>query len=239
MNNRLREIDQQSTLKKLQGSLGYTFQDQRLLVQALTHKSATSTHNERLEFLGDSILNTSITIYLYENFPELDEGRLSRIRASLVKGETLAKIAKFHQVGNCLNLGLGELKSGGHQRDSILADALEAIIGAVFLEAGFNKAQVLVLSLYEERLQKDFIENLGKDSKSALQEYLQARQLALPVYSVDSIDGKDHQQEFTIACEVESRGIRETATAKNRKTAEKKVARIVLEKLQQLDERKG
>ncbi len=239
MNNRLREIDKQSNIKKLQVSLGYTFQDQRLLVQALTHKSATSSHNERLEFLGDSVLNTSITIYLFSHFTELDEGRLSRIRASLVKGETLARIAKSHQLGTCLNLGLGELKSGGHQRDSILADALEAVIGAVFLESGFKEAQSFVLRLYDEKLQTDYLENLGKDSKSALQEYLQARQLALPAYSVVSIEGKDHQQEFTISCEVGSRGIKEKATAKNRKSAEKKVARLVLEKLRQQDEAKS
>jgi ribonuclease-3 len=226
-------VDQASKLNALQKRIAYSFKQNELLQQALTHKSAQAEHNERLEFLGDSILNTSITIYLFENFPHLDEGYLSRVRANLVKGETLAKIAKEKEIGECLILGTGELKSGGYKRASILADALEALMGAVFLDSDFETAEQFVITLYQERLNKEAVEVLGKDSKSALQEYLQSKQLPLPLYEVDKVHGKDHDQRFTVSCKIEALNIEASSTASNRRKAEKAVAAQLLEQINQ------
>lgn len=234
MNNKLREIDSKVNLEKLEKDIAYQFKDSDLLLKALTHKSHSSAHNERIEFLGDSILNAAIAIYLVKHFPELDEGVLSRTRASLVKGETLASIAKELNLGNSLLLGIGELKSGGYKRASILADALEALIGAVYLESGFERAEQFVLNLYQQRLEKDAILSLDKDPKSRLQEYLQAQQMALPNYEVLKIDGKDHEQMFTLICHVEALKLQVKVKARNRRSAERQAAEKILQKLKLL-----
>ncbi len=236
MASKLREFDRQHQLNTFQTSIGYAFKNPDVLQQALTHKSASSLHYERLEFLGDSILNNSITIYLYEHFPQLDEGVLSRVRASLVKGETLAELAKEHHLGKCLQLGTGELRSGGYKRASILADAMEAVIAAVFLESGFDQACQLVWRLFATRLSEEAIASLGKDEKSHLQEYLQARQLPLPVYTVEETHGKDHQQQFTVSCYIESFNLKVHAKASSKKNAEKAVARQALEQISKMSE---
>lgn len=233
MSKKLREIEQQSHLQKLQDSLGYQFKDATLLGVALTHKSYQAKHNERLEFLGDAVLNTSITAYLFEHFPELDEGVLSRVRASLVKGETLAKLAREHALGEHLLLGTGELKSGGFKRASILADAMEAIIGAVYIESGFEQSKAFVVKLYAKRLLPDSILGLGKDPKTALQEYLQSRKLPLPSYQLEKVTGEDHQQVFTVTCELAKLNIKASSSGSNRRSAEKAVARLVLEQINQ------
>lgn len=222
-------------MQKLQNSLGYQFKDEALLSIALTHKSYQAKHNERLEFLGDAVLNTSITAYLFEHFPELDEGVLSRVRASLVKGETLAKLAREHALGEHLLLGAGELKSGGFKRASILADAMEAIIGAVYLESGFEQGKAFVVNLYAKRLLPDTILGLDKDPKTALQEYLQSRKLPLPSYQLEKVSGEDHKQVFTVTCELAEFNIKASSSASNRRSAEKAVARLVLEQINHND----
>jgi len=229
--NKLRELDNKANLKALQKKIAYQFKDQQLLLQALTHKSHSSTHNERIEFLGDSLLNAAIAIYLFKHFPELDEGVLSRTRASLVKGETLAAIARELDLGNNLLLGTGELKSGGYKRPSILADAIEAIIGAVYLESGFESAEKFVLNLYAERLEQNTINALDKDPKSQLQEYLQARQMDLPSYVVTKIEGKDHEQMFTVSCSVEGLSLKVNVKGTNRRIAERKAAEKILQQI--------
>lgn len=234
MNNKLREIDSKATLDTLQKNINYQFKDSALLQTALTHKSHSSAHNERIEFLGDSILNAVIAIYLVKHFSKLDEGVLSRTRASLVKGETLAAIAKELKLGESLQLGVGERKSGGHKRASILADALEAIIGAVYLESGFERAERLVLHLFEKRLASDAIYSLDKDPKSQLQEYLQAKKMDLPCYEMHKVEGKDHEQIFTIICEVAALNLKVKVQAANRKTAERKAAEKILQKIKLL-----
>jgi ribonuclease-3 len=231
LTKKLRELDQLAKLKKLQSAIAYQFKDEKLLCHALTHKSYSSHHNERMEFLGDAILNTSITIYLYKNFSKQDEGELSRIRASLVKGETLAKIAKELNFGDYLFLGAGELKSGGYKRASILANVVEAVIGAVFLEGGFAQAEQFVLSLYQGRLDEDTILSLDKDPKSRLQEYLQSRKMELPIYEVVNVQGKDHDQMFTVSCQISAMDIEVEVQGRNRRSAERKVAELVLKKL--------
>lgn len=234
MNKKLREIDSKVSIEKLQKNIGYHFKDSQLLQTALTHKSHSGAHNERIEFLGDSILNAVIAVHLVKYFPELDEGVLSRTRASLVKGESLAAIAKGLDLGECLQLGAGELKSGGHKRASILADALEALIGAVYLESGFERAEQFVLNLFSKKLEKDAIYSLDKDPKSQLQEYLQAQKMNLPSYEVFKIEGKDHEQIFTVICKVEALGLDAKVKAANRKTAERKVAEKILQKIKLL-----
>jgi len=234
VNTKLRELDNKVSIDNLQKNIAYHFKDGALLLQALTHKSHSNTHNERMEFLGDSILNASIAIYLIKNFPELDEGVLSRTRASLVKGETLASIARELLVGDSLQLGIGELKSGGYKRASILADALEAIIGAVYLESGFERAEQFVINLFKKRLEKDAILSLDKDPKSRLQEYLQAQQMNLPNYEVISVDGKDHEQMFTVICQVEELSLQVKVQGRNRRSAEREAAKKILHKIQNL-----
>jgi len=234
VNTKLRELDNKVSIDNLQKNIAYHFKDGALLLQALTHKSHSNTHNERMEFLGDSILNASIAIYLIKNFPELDEGVLSRTRARLVQGETLASIARELLVGDSLQLGIGELKSGGYKRASILADALEAIIGAVYLESGFERAEQFVINLFKKRLEKDAILSLDKDPKSRLQEYLQAQQMNLPNYEVISVDGKDHEQMFTVICQVEELSLQVKVQGRNRRSAEREAAKKILHKIQNL-----
>lgn len=211
--------------------IGYTFTDENLLVQALTHRSCGASNNERLEFLGDSILNFCITQKLYEQFPNAKEGELSRLRASLVKGETLAEIAKQWALGESLLLGEGELKSGGYRRPSILADAVEAILGAIYVEAGFDQAFERVGSWYHLRLNNLTLEAEFKDPKTRLQEWLQARRLPLPVYTVEELNAPGKELIFKVQCKIKPVSTPTSAQRPNRKQAEKAAAELMLAQL--------
>jgi len=204
--------------------LGHEFARPELLRQALTHRSHGSPNNERLEFLGDSILNCAIAARLYQTYPRLPEGDLSRMRAALVKEQTLAEIAARLKLGDILMLGEGELKSGGFRRPSILADALEAIIGAVYLDAGFVAAEQMILALYEPLLQNLDPKTIAKDPKTQLQEYLQSRKLPLPQYEVLAIRGEAHEQEFEVECIIPGLNIRSLGEGHSRRSAEQNAA---------------
>lgn len=213
---------------RLSKSIQYTFHNEGLLEQALSHRSFSRKNNERLEFLGDAILNCTIAQTLFEQFPDAKEGQMSRLRASLVKGETLAELGREFKLGDFLRLGSGELKSGGFRRDSILADAVEAIIGAISLDADLHTAQRVLLGWFESRLSSlDLKENI-KDSKTRLQEYLQARRLPLPEYSVFEISGEAHKQEFVVHCMIESREDPLVGVGSSRRMAEQEAAQAAL-----------
>jgi ribonuclease-3 len=188
-------------LERCSDKIGYRFQKVELLQEALTHRSAGPGHNERLEFLGDAVLNLFIAADLFDRFPESDEGRLTRLRAALVKRETLAQIARQLELGDFLKLGEGELKSGGGRRDSILANTLEAIIGAVYLDAGFATCIKALHQLYDAMIAAQDPDAIDKDPKTRLQEYLQARRLPLPSYRLKTAEGESHQQQFIVECE--------------------------------------
>ncbi|HMW48713.1 MAG TPA: ribonuclease III [Cellvibrionaceae bacterium] len=209
-------------------SLGYKFSNPDLLHQALTHRSFGATHNERLEFLGDSILNLVIAEALFEKFPTAKEGDLSRLRASLVKGDTLAEVARDFGLGEYLRLGEGELRSGGQMRSSILADAVEAIIGAIFLDAGFMQARQIVRSWFQARMSNMSLAVEEKDPKTLLQELLQGRKKQLPVYEVVEVEGESHAQVFTVSCTVAHIDSVTTGVASNRRAAEKEAAEKML-----------
>jgi ribonuclease-3 len=212
---------------------GYRFKQRELLQQALTHRSfSRSGNNERLEFLGDSVLNLVVTRHIYRRFENADEGDLSRIRASLVKQSTLAKVARAIDLGEAVNLGGGELKSGGYRRASILADALEAIVGAVFLDSGYAQAEKAVLQLYREQLESIDVNADFKDPKTRLQEYLQSRQLELPVYAVEQTTGQAHSQKFTVSCTLAGLDLRESGGGSSRKKAEQQAAQKLLDRLE-------
>ncbi|MFN3715455.1 MAG: ribonuclease III [Thiobacillus sp.] len=212
-------------LQRLQQALGHTFTRADLLVQALTHRSYASINNERLEFLGDSVLNCSVARALYDAFPNLPEGSLSRLRANLVRQETLAEIAAELKLGEVLRLGEGELKSGGFRRPSILADALESLFGAVFLDAGFDAAQRVVRGLFDPLVAKIDPSASGKDAKTQLQEILQSRRLPLPEYRLVDTRGEAHDQSFIVEC-VLTRPARITrGVGKSRRAAEQEAAR--------------
>lgn len=219
-----------ASVEHLYVSLGYHFQKAILLDEALTHRSASSQNNERLEFLGDALLNLVIAEYLFEHYPKASEGELSRLRASLVKGETLADVARRLNLGNWLHLGSGELKSGGFRRESILSDTMEAIFGAVYLDGGLNRCRDLILRLYRDLLAQLASAHELKDAKTRLQEYLQARQQPLPVYNVLEIRGEPHAQNFTVEC-VAVIG-RTVAEGSSRRKAEQEAARRLLEQLE-------
>ncbi|CAL4321395.1 ribonuclease III [Buchnera aphidicola] len=218
-------------INKLQKILGYKFKNKELLIQALTHRSASSQHNERLEFLGDSILSFIIANALYKYFPHINEGDMSRIRASLVCGHTLATIAYEFDLGEYLQLGQGELKSGGFRRESILANTIEALIGAIFLDSNIYKIEILILDWYKHRLKKINPINTKKDPKTRLQEYLQAKHLPLPSYLIVKVYGEAHNQLFTIHCEIS--GINENliGVGSSRRRAEQDAAQHALIKL--------
>lgn len=190
------------SLVGLDRTLGYHFKDPQLLQAALTHRSAGGRNNERLEFLGDAVLGYIVADWLYTLFPDANEGQLSRLRASLVKKETLADIARSLAVGDYLHLGSGELKSGGFRRDSILADALEAILGGIVLDSGFEACRACVQRLFSSKVHQLSMLDELKDAKTRLQEYLQSHQLDLPVYEVTKIAGKSHNQQFYVECRV-------------------------------------
>jgi ribonuclease III len=220
---------QTKLLHELTAKLGYQFNDLAILQQALTHRSAKGEHNERLEFLGDSILGFVIAEALYQQFPQQCEGELTRMRSSLVKGVTLASIARSYELGDYLILGPGELKSGGFRRDSILEDAFEAIIGAVFLDADLNTAKQFVLTVFAARLQKIKPGHSQKDPKSQLQEYLQGRKIPVPDYDVIEITGQSHQQEFTVQCTTQVLPDAVITKGASRRKAEQAAAAKVLE----------
>lgn len=200
--------------------LGYQFLQPQLLQRALTHRSYSAAHNERLEFLGDSVLNCTIAKYLYDTYPDLPEGDLSRLRSNLVNQQTLAVLAQQLNLGEQLLLGEGERKSAGFRRPSILADGLEAIFGAVLLDAGFSAAEKVVLGLYVPFIAQTDLQALGKDAKTLLQEHLQGRKLALPQYGVIEIQGEAHAQTFVVSCEIAQLGLTTQGEGASRRIAE-------------------
>ena len=218
----------------LQARLGYVFRDESLLQHALTHRSYGPEHNERLEFLGDSLLNMIVTDVLFRRYPKLDEGELSRMRAALVSGKTLAQVATELQLGENLRLGAGERNSGGHRRSSTLADAVEALLGAVYLESGMDACRDCIMRWFSSRLEHLDPTASHKDAKTRLQELLQARKQPLPDYLLCGTEGKAHQQAFTISCTVSLLSDPVVATGSSRRKAEQAAAEAVLARLEKL-----
>lgn len=218
-------------LRWVERSLGYRPEDPGLFVQALTHRSSGGQHNERLEFLGDAVLNLLVAEHLYQRFPDADEGALSRLRASVVSGESLARVAAELALGDAVLLGAGELKTGGFRRESILADGLEAVCGALYLEAGLEAARPLILRLLQPALAELGAPGELRDAKTRLQEWLQARGLPLPRYSVDAISGEPHEQHFIVTCETESPAARTQGAGSSRRRAEQAAAQALLEQI--------
>lgn len=216
----------------IQARLGYRFRRPELFDQALTHRSFGASNNERLEFLGDGILNCIVGLMLYERFPELREGQLSRLRANLVNQQPLFEIARELDLGWHLRLGEGEQKSGGASRPSILADGLESILGAVLLDGGFDAARELVGRLFASRLDEIDPEAQGKDAKTQLQEWLQSRRRGLPSYNLIEVSGQAHAQSFRVECRIDVLGLRSTGEGRSRKAAEQAAAASALRQLQ-------
>lgn len=216
-------------LEALQQRLGYVFSDGALLRRALTHRSHSAAHNERLEFLGDSVVNCAIAYALYQKFPQLPEGELSRLRASLVSQPALASLAQQLALGTHLALGEGELKSGGGQRPSILSDTLEAVLGAVMLDGGFEAARRVVDHVFELPLAGITPQSAGKDAKTQLQELLQRKRQPLPQYAVTAVRGEAHEQEFEVECALPHLNIRCTGKGSSRRRAEQEAARLAYE----------
>lgn len=214
--------------KNLTKKLGYSFQSEAYLTQALTHRSASTSHNERLEYLGDSVLNFVISNDLFKRYPTLTEGELSRLRAHLVKGETLASIASELALGETLYMGAGEIKNKGAERKSTLADALEAIFGAVFLDGGFDACEHVILSVFDTRLKQHTAETNTKDPKTELQEYMQAQKMPLPTYTLTHTEGEDHNKLFYIACTASTLNLSEKGVSKTRRGAEQIAAHALL-----------
>src|SRR6516164_6272396 len=212
--------------------LGYQPRDLALFRAALTHRSAPGVNNERLEFLGDAVLNLLIAHHLYQVFPQATEGELSRLRARLVSREPLAEIAGALGVGETLQLGSGELRSGGFRRQSILADALEALCGAIYLDGGLAAVEPLVARLFAARIAALPEPEALKDPKTRLQEYLQARSLTLPRYLILGVEGEDHAQTFRVACEVPGLALRVEGGGSSRRRAEQQAAQAMLEALE-------
>lgn len=219
-------------LKPLIKALGHEFNNPDLLLLALTHRSYGNKNNERLEFLGDSIVNFVIAEDLFQRFPLAREGQLSRLRARQVKGVTLAELAREFNLGQYLRLGSGELKSGGFRRESILADSLEAIIGAIYLDAGMPATKERILDWFASRLSSTSLKDTHKDPKTRLQEYLQARQLPLPVYSVIQVEGQAHAQIFSVECTVEQLNYKPLGVGSSRRLAEQEAAQKVIQALE-------
>lgn len=220
-----------TSLRRLEQGLGHGFRDQGLLRQALTHRSHGEPNNERLEFLGDGLLNAVIAMELFQRFANLKEGELSRLRAALVRQDGLHGVALGLGLGDYLELGEGELKSGGFRRPSILADAMEAIFGAVFLDAGFGAARGVIQRLYRPLLDGLDPAAAGKDPKTALQEWLQARRKGLPVYSLVQTLGEAHAQEFEVECAVPTLGLTTRGRGASRRAAEQQAAQQALDQL--------
>ena len=215
-------------LLALQKRLEHTFSNPQLLAQALTHRSFSSDHNERIEFLGDSVLNLAVAGLLYERLRELPEGDLSRARANLVKQETLHQVAVALGLPDLLRLGEGEAKSGGQKRPSILADALEALLGAVYLDAGFDVAASLVRRLFKDVEINATMQAIGKDPKTELQEWLQGRKMSLPIYRIVGTEGAAHKQTFDVECEIVEYRRAERGTGNSRRAGEQAAASSML-----------
>ncbi|MGP1931205.1 MAG: ribonuclease III [Arsenophonus sp. ET-YP4-MAG3] len=232
MNFSLVEWSERQEIKQLQYKLGYTFKQIEFLKQALTHRSASSNHNERLEFLGDSILSFVIANDLYHRFPKVNEGDMSRMRATLVRGNTLAELAQEFDLGECLYLGPGELKNGGFFRESILADTIEALISSIFLDSNIQTTEKIILAWYSSRLIEINPGYKQKDPKTRLQEYLQGSYLPLPNYLIVQVRGEAHDQEFIIHCKVS--GIKKPVEGigSNRRKAEQAAAKQILKILE-------
>jgi ribonuclease-3 len=221
-------------LPALEERLGYRFVQRTLLEQAVTHRSHGAIHNERLEFLGDAVLNCAIAQLLFQKYGRLDEGDLSRLRANLVKQQSLADIAERLVLADFLRLGEGEMKSGGFRRPSILADTMEAIFGAIFLDSGFDSASGVIGRLFEPVLKSVDPKTLGKDSKTLLQEYLQGKRIALPIYTVVETRGAAHNQEFEVECSIPKLEISVHGTGRSRRAAEQSAAKQAFEAAQQV-----
>jgi ribonuclease-3 len=221
-------------LSPLESRLRYEFRNAELLRQALTHRSHSASHNERLEFLGDSVLNCAVAALLYQRFGKLDEGDLSRVRANLVKQQSLYEIAQALNISESLRLGEGELRSGGFRRPSILADAFEAILGAIFLDGGFDAAQTVIKRLYVPILDHIDPRTLGKDSKTLLQEYLQGHKIALPTYTVVATHGAAHNQQFEVECTVPKLDVKVSGSGASRRAAEQAAAKKALDEVMTL-----
>ena len=218
-------------LSPLESRLRYEFRNAELLRQALTHRSHSASHNERLEFLGDSVLNCAVAALLFQRFGKLDEGDLSRVRANLVKQQSLYEIAQALNIAESLRLGEGELRSGGFRRPSILADAFEAILGAIFLDGGFEAAQTVIKRLYVPILDHIDPRTLGKDSKTLLQEYLQGHKIALPTYTVVATHGAAHNQQFEVECSVPKLEVKVSGSGASRRAAEQAAAKKALDEV--------
>lgn len=212
--------------------LGHEFSDQKLLRTALTHRSFGTPNNERLEFLGDGILDCVIAAALFHRFPDFPEGDLSRLRANMVRQDTLHQLALQLDIGSCLRLGEGELKSGGAQRPSMLADALEALFGAIYLDAGFDAAHAVIVRLYAPLLNELKPGVVQKDAKTSLQEWLQGRKKALPRYQLMEATGAAHEQRFAVACEIDNPPLRTIGHGSSRRIAEQVAADKALKELQ-------
>lgn len=208
---------------------GYVFKQPELLQEALTHRSFGTPHNERLEFLGDSALNCAVSALLFKQFPLLPEGNLSRLRANLVNQHALYELASALGLGDLIRLGEGERKSGGHHRPSILANALEAVIGAIYLEGGFLQVENFVSNLYKPLLQNLDVKTLGKDPKTMLQECLQGRRIPLPEYIIVTMSGEAHQQKFSVECVIAKLNIRTLGEGTSRRRAEQEAAKKAYE----------
>ena len=224
------ENDPSSLLSK---HLNYVFRDEELLLAAVTHRSAGKNNNERLEYLGDAVLGFIIAETLYQKFPDVSEGELTRLRAFLVRKETLAKLARKLELGQFLKLGIGERKSGGWRRASILANAMEAIIGAIYLDSGYEDCRNFILNTYSEQLQDLSPEQLSKDPKTKLQEFLQAKRQELPDYQVITEEGEAHARTFTVECKVPNLETPVVASGASKRNAEQAAAKKALELLQQ------
>lgn len=218
-------------LAALMRRLGYEFRDPELLARALTHRSYGRHHNERLEFLGDAVVNLVIAAALYDQCTALSEGELTRLRVRLVRAETLAAVAREIGLGALMRLGAGELKSGGHDRDSILADGLEAVLGALYEDGGYAAAQRAILALFGGRLAGIDVHAHTKDAKTRLQEFLQGRGLGLPVYELIAVRGQDHEQEFRVACHVPGLADAACGEGTTRRQAEQVAAHAALARL--------
>ncbi len=216
----------------LSRNLGYLFKHPELLQQALSHKSSPGSNNERLEFLGDAIINFVIAKSLFDRFPEATEGQLTRLRATLVNQQTLCEVADELSISEYLQLGVGELKSGGARRPSILADAVEAIIAGIYLDSNLNKCMDVVLNWYASRLDFIKLDESQKDPKTLLQEYLQSRKQPLPIYRILSITGAPHEQEFCVECEVQGLHNRPQGMGRSRRAAEQAAASITIAALE-------
>jgi ribonuclease III len=227
-------MTQTHELNALMRKLDYTFKDESLLHEALTHRSVASLNNERLEFLGDGALNFVIAAHLFEQYPHVQEGDLSRLRASLVNRDSLAEVARRLTLGEYIRLGPGEMKSGGFRRASILADAVESILGAVYRDGGFDQCRRLILDLFAERFeQKPDLQGL-KDAKTQLQELLQSQRIALPEYNVTNISGKSHEQQFTVECRIDYLECTTLGTGRSRRKAEQIAAELAIEQVSKM-----